>query len=155
MFASTLAKSVSTTPAPLSDNSSRKCRCLRAEALMLASRYRYQPLQITLDQHMANLRVDLLTDTYRPHIGHSMHPGKLAIAGITGASVSLGACRTLVTLPIFLQWYKTRCYMASIQSISNKIRRYFDMRSEVSIRLTSPHITIMGCVKTFRNSHAI
>ncbi|KAB2692510.1 type IV secretion system protein, partial [Ochrobactrum sp. Kaboul] len=28
--------------APLSDNSSRKCRCLRAEALMLASRYIYQ-----------------------------------------------------------------------------------------------------------------
>ncbi|TAJ28591.1 MAG: hypothetical protein EPO59_18090 [Bosea sp. (in: a-proteobacteria)] len=43
MFASTLAKSVSTTPAPLSDNSSRKCRCLRAEALMLASRYTYLP----------------------------------------------------------------------------------------------------------------
>ncbi|WP_106754581.1 Fic/DOC family protein, partial [Pannonibacter carbonis] len=42
MFASTLAKSVSTTPAPLSDNSSRKCRCLRAEALMLASRYIYE-----------------------------------------------------------------------------------------------------------------
>ncbi|WP_338341970.1 MULTISPECIES: MFS transporter [unclassified Shinella] len=41
MFASTLAGSVSTTPAPLSDNSSRKCRCLRAEALMLASRYTY------------------------------------------------------------------------------------------------------------------
>ncbi|PZP63003.1 MAG: hypothetical protein DI604_28160 [Delftia acidovorans] len=33
---------MSTTPAPLSDNSSRKCRCLRAEALMLASRYTYR-----------------------------------------------------------------------------------------------------------------
>ncbi|MGL9739863.1 cob(I)yrinic acid a,c-diamide adenosyltransferase, partial [Serratia sp. (in: enterobacteria)] len=45
MFASTLAKSVSTNAAPLSDNSSRNSRCLRAEAIMLASRYSYLELE--------------------------------------------------------------------------------------------------------------
>ncbi|MDC7267171.1 HEPN domain-containing protein [Shinella sp. HY16] len=53
MFASTLAGSVSTTPAPLSDNSSRKCRCLRAEALMLASRYNYDLLIIVNEERFA------------------------------------------------------------------------------------------------------
>ncbi|MEY9101457.1 hypothetical protein ABIA24_004430 [Sinorhizobium fredii] len=41
MLASTLAKSVSRTRSPLSDNLSRKCRCWRARAVMLASGYTY------------------------------------------------------------------------------------------------------------------
>lgn len=41
MMASTVADNVSTRPAPLSVNPSRKCRCLRARAAMVASAYTY------------------------------------------------------------------------------------------------------------------
>ena len=48
MIASTVAHNASTTLAPLSANSSRNLRCLRARAPMIASAYTYSQLDLII-----------------------------------------------------------------------------------------------------------